>query len=189
MVSGLHRHGSFAHALPPVYTRRYTPVPFAGLNAFTPVEASHNAKVFESIKRQQDQLQDQFMFQARIQANNFHTQPHRVAQFAGANASVIKAVQDARQERKVDSFTSSAKTNSSSSSKAAKAVASGVGWGIGAALATGILMTLPVMMVGMLGFLPFMHWLWPVAGMMMHAPLAVGGLVGALRGFHVLNKK
>jgi len=186
MVSGPSRLGSFAHAVPTVYTSRNNPRYYAGLLASPPIESSHNAKVFESIK----QRQDQFMFQAQIQAQNLSHNPRRVAHFAGANASVVRAVQDARQAKKVDSFTSSSpKAKTDASGKAVKAAASAVGWGIGAALATGILLTLPVMIVGMVGFLPFMHWLWPVAGLMMHAPLAVGGLVGALRGFHVLNKK
>jgi|GEM_PF-2576369 len=188
MISGPSRFGSFAHAVPTVYTsRKYNPQPHAGLLASPPIEPSHNAKVFESIK----QRQDQFMFQAQLQAQNLNFNPQRVARFAGANASVIKAVQEAHKTKSVDSFTPSSprRDTAASGNKAAKAAASGLGWGIGAALATGILMTLPVLAVGMVGFLPFMHWLWPVAGLMMHAPLAVGGLVGALRGFHVLNKK
>jgi hypothetical protein len=129
------------------------------------------------------------MFQAQLQAQNLSRSPAHLARFAGANASVIKAVQEAHKTKSVDSFTPSSPKREASSGKAAKAAASAAGWGIGAALATGILMTLPVLAVGMVGFLPFMHWLWPVAGLMMHAPLAVGGIVGALRGLHVLNKK
>ncbi len=66
---------------------------------------------------------------------------------------------------------------------------SGVGWAAGAAIASGILLALPIAATTVLGFIPLMHWLWPIAGFLASAPLVVGGIVGALRGLHVANKK
>jgi hypothetical protein len=127
--------------------------------------------------------QDQVDFKAREHTAN----PLRAAYFAGANAHALRPGEGIKQLNKTDQLANHSRDNSG---KTLKAIGSGLAWGAGATLGTAILGSMVAIPAAIIGFVPLMHWLWPIALFSVTTgPLLVGGAVGAMRGLHIAMKK
>jgi hypothetical protein len=109
-----------------------------------------------------------------------------VTHSAGVKASQIRS-QDGLNF--LDRLANNSNNSRTKVSRTFQAIGSGIGWGLGAAVVTALL-ALPVAgIAALVGFVPLMHWLWPLAGFLASAPLFVGSVVGGLRGLQVAMKK